>query len=236
MSIIDIFVFIIFLAFIIVGYKQGVVRELIQLIGLIIIFYIAFLIKNPVGNFLCQILPFFKFTGSIEGLVSLNILMYQIIAFILVFSILLSLYMFILKISKILQKIVNMTILLWWPSKVAGAVVGFIEGYIVVFIFLVVLMIPFGDSILSGFKYKENMIYNSPIISKYTYNFTSSIKEVYVLGKKVSNKEISTNDANLKTIDIMLKNNLVSKDTITSLVNKHKLDEVKDINNILNNY
>ena len=162
--------------------------------------------------------------------------MYQIIAFILVFSILLSIYMFILKISKILQKIVNMTILLWWPSKVAGAVVGFIEGYIVVFIFLVVLMIPFGDSILSGFKYKENMIYNSPIISKYTYNFTSSIKEVYVLGKKVSNKEISTNDANLKTIDIMLKNNLVSKDTITSLVNKHKLDEVKDINNILNNY
>ena len=87
-----------------------------------------------------------------------------------------------------------------------------------------------------GFKYKENMIYNSPIISKYTYSFTSSIREVYDLGEKVSNKEISTNDANLKTIDIMLKNNLVSKDTITSLVNKHKLDEVKDINKILNNY
>lgn len=236
MGIIDILIFVIILAFVIVGYKQGVVRELIQLIGVILMFYISYLIKNPVGNFLCSVFPFFKFTGSISGLVTLNILMYQIIAFILVFSILLTLYMFILKISKILQKVVNMTILLWWPSKVTGALVGFIEGYIFVFIALIILMVPFGDSILLESNYKDKIIYDTPILSKYTYDFTRSIKEIYSLGKKVSNKEIDTNKANLETIDIMLKNNLVSKDTIENLNNKNKLDGVSGIDSILNNY
>lgn len=236
MGIIDILIFVIILAFVIVGYKQGVVRELIQLIGVILMFYISYLIKNPVGNFLCSVFPFFKFTGSISGLVTLNILMYQIIAFILVFSILLTLYMFILKISKILQKVVNMTILLWWPSKVAGALVGFIEGYIIVFIALIILMVPFGDSILLESNYKDKIIYDTPILSKYTYDFTRSIKEIYSLGKKVSNKEIDTNKANLETIDIMLKNNLVSKNTIENLNNKNKLDGVSGIDSVLNNY
>ena len=79
MSIIDILVVILFLAFIIVGYKQGVVRELISLVGIILIFYLAFLLKNPIGNILCNLFPFFKFIGTIEGMVSINILMYQVI-------------------------------------------------------------------------------------------------------------------------------------------------------------
>ena len=50
-----------------------IVPIILVLIGL------SFMFKEQVGNFLCKILPFFTFEGfHIEGLVALNILIYQI--------------------------------------------------------------------------------------------------------------------------------------------------------------
>ena len=92
LNIFDVGIILLLILFIILGIKKGVIKELVSLVGIIIVFILSWSLKGIIGNFLCIILPFFKFTGIIEGMSSLNILLYQAIAFIIVFSLLMGLY------------------------------------------------------------------------------------------------------------------------------------------------
>ena len=107
MNIIDIAIVVIILLAGIIGAKTGVIKNAVSLIGIIVVFILAYIFKGVVGNLLCKYLPFFNFSGDWEGLVTINILVYQVIAFIAVFMILLFIYSAIMIISTAIQKIVN---------------------------------------------------------------------------------------------------------------------------------
>lgn len=238
MNVFDIGIVLVLLMFIIVGFKNGVINELAELIGIIVIFVLSFLLKGIVGSILCTFLPFFDFYGVVQGMSSLNILLYQAIAFILVFSILLTLYIIILKIGKILEKIVRLTIVLWLPSKLLGGLVSFIKGYILLFVIFVLLLIPFGGEnypIINESKFLNHIVYKSPLLSNATSNFTNSIREAYELGIMVSNKEITTNEADLKNLDFMLKYGVVDRKTVEKLKDMGKLN-INNIDSVLSNY
>ena len=97
MTIIDIVVILVLIMFAIVGWKNGVIKEVVSLAGLVLIFVIAYTFKEEIGNTLCKYLPFFNFSGNIEGLVSLNILIYHMFAFVIIFCILYTIYQIVLK-------------------------------------------------------------------------------------------------------------------------------------------
>ena len=78
MSILDVIIILIILMFGAVGYKKGVIKEGVSLIGTILVFIISYMFKGVIGNELCKFLPFFNFSGKLEGLVSLNIIIYQL--------------------------------------------------------------------------------------------------------------------------------------------------------------
>ena len=80
-NILDIFIIMMLIMFVIVGFKRGVIKELVSLIGIIIIFILSWSLKNYIGNFLCIIFPFFKFIGPLKDIDAINILVYQGIAF-----------------------------------------------------------------------------------------------------------------------------------------------------------
>lgn len=228
MNIIDIVIVLILIMFGIVGFKKGAIKEAVSLVGIILVFIIAWSVKGYVGNFLCKYLPFINFTGNLEGVVTLNILLYQLIGFFVAYSVLFSIYTIILKLSGIFQKLVNMTIILLLPSKLIGFVIAFVEGYIITFVVLLTLMIPLKNStIFTESKLANKIIYETPVISNSTSSISNSINEIYDLGDKLSNKEISTNDANIKTLDIMLKYKVVSPKTVEQLV---VLDKLKNVN------
>ena len=238
MNVFDIGIVLVLLMFIIVGFKNGVINELAELIGIIVIFVLSFLLKGIVGSILCTFLPFFDFYGVVQGMSSLNILLYQAIAFILVFSILLTLYLIILKIGKVLEKIVRLTIVLWLPSKLLGGLVSLIKGYIILFVLFVLLLIPFGGEnypIINDSKLLNHIVYKSPILSNATSNFTNSIREAYELGVMVSNREITVSEADLKNLDFMLKYGVVDRETVEKLNDMGKL-KINNINSVLNNY
>ena len=88
MNILDILVIIFILIGGIIGFKRGFTTSLVNFIGVILVVIIAYFLKNPIGEFLMGFCPFFNFGGVIKGVTVLNIALYQIIAFILVFSIL----------------------------------------------------------------------------------------------------------------------------------------------------
>ena len=233
----DVAIILMFLLFLVVGWKNGVIKELFSFLGIILVFILSFWLKGLVGNIFCTILPFFEFGGYIKGVVSLNILIYHTIAFILLFCLFLGLYRLILKASGFLQKIVNYTIILTIPSKILGAIVGLIEGWIIVFAMLVVLIVPFKD--IKEYK-DSNMVnkvlFNTPILSNTTKPFVKSISEIYDLTSKISMEELEMNDANLKSIDVMLKYKVVDKYTVKKLMDNDKLSDVKGLDNVLNKY
>lgn len=237
LNIFDIGIILLLIMFLIVGFKNGVIREAFALIGIIAVFIFSFVFKGLLGNLMCIILPFFKLSGVIEGFSVINILIYQIIAFMLVFAILLTIYEIFLKISKFIQKLVNLTIILILPSKLLGAVVSLIKGVIVLFAVFIVLMIPLKNSeLFTGSTMVNQILYKTPILSQSSNNFINTVEEIYNLAEKVSNKEISTNDANLELFDMMLKHKIVNKSTVESLVKLHKLDDVNNIETVLQKY
>ena len=62
------------------------------------------------------------------------------------------------------------------------------------------------------------------------------MKDIYVLVDEVAQKKITTNDANLKTVDIMLKYDLVTPKTVEQLVILDKLKGVKEIDAVIAKY
>ena len=237
LNVFDIGIILLLVMFIIVGFKNGAIRELFALVGIIVVFVLSYSLKGILGNTLCIVLPFFKITGIVEGLSVMNILLYQAIAFMIVFAILLTLYEILLKVSKFIQKIVNLTIILILPSKILGGIIAFVKGWIVLFAVFLCLMIPLKNTeLFTSSTMVNKIIYNTPVLSSHSSNFINSVEEIYNLGKQLSNKEISKNEANLKTLDLMLKHKIVDKSTVEQLVKLHKLDDVSNIESVLNKY
>ena len=232
-NIFDIGIILLFIMFLIIGVKRGVIKEAVSLIAIILVFILSYSLKGIVGNIFCMLLPFFKW----DGFVTFNIFFYQVLGFILVFAIMLLIYEASLKISKFLQKIVNATIILWLPSKILGGVVSFVKGYLVLFIIFLLLVIPLNNvDMFKDSKCVNYMLYKTPVISNYTKDFVKPISEVVELSNKATNGAITVNEANLKALDIMLKYNVVDKKTIESLIEVNKLDDVKDIDSVLKKY
>lgn len=237
MNIFDIGILLFLAIFIVAGAKQGLIKSAISLVGTILVFVIALWLKEPFGNLLCKYLPFFNFSGNLEGLVSVNILIYQLLAFIIILSVLLSVFGIIMKASSLIQKIINATIILKLPSAIAGSVIGLIEGYVFTFIILLMLILPlknidaFNDSKLANI-----IIYKTPVISEKSKNIPNSISEIYEVADKAINKKIDTNEANLEIIDTMIKYKVTSAHTVEQLVVLDKLKSVKGINKVLKKY
>lgn len=239
MGALDIVIILLILMFAVVGWKQGLIKEAVQLVGMIAILVISFMFKDELGNIFCKWLPFFDFTGSsVEGLTALNILIYQLLAFLAIFMVLYGVYSLVLKLSGIFQKIIDWTLILAIPSKLGGLIIGFIEGYILVFIVLLLIMaLPLNFT--SHFRNSDivnKMVYETPILSSAAKDVTNSLSEVYDLADQVINKKLDANEANLKMIDTMLKYDLVTPKTVEQLVVLDKLKGINGIDTVVNNY
>lgn len=208
----------------IVGFKRGAIREAVSLIGIVVVFILSFILMKPFGNFLCMSLPFIKFGGSLEGLQSVNIIIYQFIAFIIIFSFFIGLYAFLLKISGIVEKLVDLTIILLLPSKIIGGIISLVTGYLIIFI---LLLLPFKkDAFFADSKVAPFILDKTPIISEKTESIKNCINEIYSLDGKLETKEADT-----YTVNLLIKYNIVDKEMIKELIAREKLTNV-DIKNI----
>ena len=239
MTAIDIVIILLLIMFGVVGWKQGIIKEAVQLIGMIIILVIAFMFKGELGNIFCKWLPFFNFNGSpLEGMTTLNILLYQVLGFVIIFTVLYAIYTIILKLSGVFQKILDWTIILLIPSKIGGLIIGLLEGYILLFVLLLIITgLPANyTSNFTNSNLVQTIVYNTPILSSASKDVTNSMKDIYVLVDEVAQKKITTNEANLKTVDIMLKYDLVTPKTVEQLVILDKLKGIKGIESVIEKY
>lgn len=231
MNFIDIIILIFLLSYGLLGYKRGVFKQSIIIIGTILVILISYRFKNVIGDFLALNLPFFKFTNILGGAQSLNIIFYQAVGFLLVSVILTVIFKIVVAITGVFEKILRFTIILGIPSKLLGLVVGLIEGYILTFAVLFVLYQPiFNLNILNESKYASTILNKSPILSNMARDTLDTVNEIYDL--------TGVNDANtlnLRVIDIVLDKEVASIGLIDKLVEKDKL-KINNLDSILDKY
>lgn len=227
MNILDIGIILVLIAGALVGFKRGVIRSTISLVGTILVIILSFYLKNPVGAFLYTNMPFFKI-----GLLALNIIIYEVIAFLIVFSILSVILRIIIKVSGIIDKVLNITLVLALPSKIIGALVTFIEYYLFVFIALFMLKgIGVTSSLFEGSNLANKILTNTPVISDMVTDKYKAIDELISIEKK--NHE-NKREANEEAMDVLLKYNILSKKNADDLNDKQKFEF--DYEEVLNNY
>lgn len=222
MNILDALIIIFLILGIMAGLRRGFIKQIVLLVGLIAILIISFYLKNPVATFLYKHLPFFKFSGIFKGVSILNILIYEVIAFLLVFSVLYLILRIILKITGLIESLLKATIILGFVSKILGGIVGLIEAYIFIFILLFITTQPFVN--LSGVEdsvVASKILEYTPIMSSATRNTRKVIKEISDLSDayKKDSKEF-----NKKSIDLFIKYNIISEENVEYLRQKGKIE------------
>jgi uncharacterized membrane protein required for colicin V production len=207
---------------IIEGYKKGFLESTIKFIGTIVALVGAYMFKNPVSVFLYTHLPFFKFGGVFKGVSVLNILIYEFIAFVLVFLVILVILKIIYDATGLVNKLFSVVAFLGLPNKILGAIVGFIESlialYFISFIFIFICN-------FFGFGMKESLVdtvVDIPVLKETFGPSLNSINDIGVLAKDY--KDVQDKDEfNYKSLEILLKYDVITKENAKKLIDSKKL-------------
>ncbi len=215
---------------IIVGFKKGVIKSIVSFVGTILVFVLAFSFKNPLSVFLYTYFPFFPVDLEV-----LNILIYEAIAFIILFALFSSLLSIAIKISGIIETLLKFTIVLGIPSKLLGALFGFLEMYLFLFAILFAL-IQFNvqSSLISNSKIANFILGKTPFISNVFNESYKAVQEVIDLNKAYTVTQ-DKDKLNQDGLNILLKYKVLSVDNANKLVEKKKL-KIKDASVIIAKY
>lgn len=233
MNIVDYIIIIILLLSIFKGFKEGLLPAVVNFIGTFLVFIIAFYVKEPISMFLYENLPFLSFGGIFKGVIAINILFYEAIAYGLAIVILGIVFGILKRLSKGLDKLLKVTIILNLPSKIAGAIIGLLEGILYCFILLFIgSVINTTTKYVNESKFSSIILNNIPIINNVTGDLISSGEEIYDTVLKNKN---DTNKANLETIDILMKYDILSYDSAIKLINDKKIN-INGVETIVDKY
>ena len=235
MNVVDIAILIILLIFIAKGFSNGAVKETVSFVGGIAVIVIAYLLKNPVSVFLYQVMPFFKFSGLIMGITVLNIVIYELFAFLLVAAILMTVYQVIVKMTSIFETLLKLTFVLALPSKLLGALVGAIEGIIVTFLLLFAcVQVDSTRKYVDESKFGHEILTKTPIMSTAVSPIYDSLKEIYEVADNY--KGSSDRDAaNLECLEVLLKYKVLTSENADVLVENGKL-KMPGVDQVIDKY
>ena len=211
----------------VVGFKEGVIKKLTSVIGLFLVVVLAFTLKNKLSVYFYENLPFFDLWGVFKGIQILNVIFYEVVAFLVIASVLMLVYRVLLGLTGFIEKILKATIILSIPSKILGFIVGLIESYIWVYIILFILTLPIinlKDVYTS--KTANYIMEETPYLSKYT---NKTVKIYHDLYEVIDNKGNKTNkQINEEAMDLMLKYDIITPESAEKLIDRNKVSVSDD--------
>ena len=207
------------------GFRKGLLKTLIGLIGLVAIVIISYTLRVPIANFLIDKLPFFDFGGSFAGLTSLNILFYNLIAFIVLFIVLYCVLNIIMTLTGFIDTLLKFTVIWVLPSKIGGALLGFLETWVFIFLVLFVLVqFNFTTKLVTDSTVANVVLDHTPIVGTYLGGAKRAAKNIYASVKKYTDGEItSQRDLNVEILNIEIVNGVISKQKANELIETGKL-------------
>ena len=166
---------------------------------------------------------------------SLNILLYEVLAFIICLAILSLALTIITKLTGIIETALKLTVVLALPSKLLGMVVGFIESVVILYVVLFIAASPaFNIPFVNESKYANIILTKTPIVSSVTNDAVNSFNEIAEFTKnEIDMKDVALTNRNI--VEIMLKNDLVTTESIELLIEKGKI-EIVNANELIEKY
>lgn len=233
LNIVDAIIILIILLGGVVGFKEGAIKKATSIVGLVLVVILSFILKNHLSVIFYENLPFFDLWGAFKGIQVLNIVFYELLAFLIISSVLTIVYRVILGITGIIEKLLKATIILSIPSKIIGFVVGLIESYIWVYIFLFVFTLPvFNIKDIYESKTAMFIITKTPVLSKYTDKTLDIYNDLYSI---IDNRENKTNEqVNEEAMKLMLEYEIITPESAHKLVDKNKVNVNND--SFIDNY
>ena len=204
------------------GFKAGVIKKTADFVGIFLVIILSFYLKNYLSVIMYENLPFINFGGFIKGIEAINILFYEVLAFIIVFSLLMLIFKIVLMLTGLIEKILKATVILSISSKILGIVVGAIEMYVYVFLVLVVITLPIinvpyvRDSKVSSF-----ILNNTPILSSVSEEMVDTYNDIYKVVKDKDSK--SNEELNDEVIKLLLDKKVITKESLNKLVDRNKI-------------
>ena len=221
-AVVDVSIILILLMGAVVGFKRGIFKSAVMFIGAIVVIVLAYSLKNPVANLLYSFMPFFNFAVDFEGLTTLNLIIYEAIAFVIVYLLLMVLLRILIKVTGAFEKLLNFTIILGIPSKLLGALFGLVETFLFIFVALFLLnQIPATNSIVTSSSSASHILTASPILSNITKSYYEAFEEVIsIKDQNMHDKE----EYNRRCLEILIKYDIVDKNSVKELIANGKLN------------
>ena len=222
MNVVDVIIIALLILGGVAGFKAGVIKKLTDFIGMFVVIILAFYLKNYISVIMYENLPFFNFFGLINGIYSLNILLFEVIAFLVIFIALLFVLKVVLMLTGLVEKILKATVILSIPSKLLGIVVGVIEMYVYLFLILVIVSLPiFDSSFLKDSKMNNFILNNTPVLSGVSEEIIDIYGDVYNI---IANRKNMTNEQlNEDMLKVLIDKKVVTKESAKKLVDKNKI-------------
>ena len=146
----------------------------IKMVGIFLILILSYIFKDKLA------LVFLNHFNFIDINPNVSIIFYRLISFIILMFILKLLLVILLKVSKGFEKFLSATIILGIPSKILGAILGFIEYYIYTFLILLILSLPFTKINVSESKLAITILHTPYISNKLDVSLIED-KALYLL-------------------------------------------------------
>jgi len=123
--------------------------------------------------------------------------------------------------SGIVEKVLKYTIVLGIPSKILGALFGVLQLFIMTFVVLFIAnSFNFTKELLDDSKMTGPILGRTPLLSSIVGPAVNSIEEIYSLREKHPNAGLAYN---LESLDILLRNNVITTRSAHRLVERGKL-------------
>jgi uncharacterized membrane protein required for colicin V production len=171
----DIIILLALLIGLFVGAKRGLIVQLIHMIGFIVALVVAYTYYKPLAEKFVLWIPYptvdssSRLTFAIDKL-DLDQTFYQLIAFALIFFVI----KFALQLVASMFDFLTYLPVLGFISKITGAILGFIEFYVLLFILIyVVALLPIApfQSLIENSSLAESMLTKTPFISETVKNW-----------------------------------------------------------------
>ncbi len=210
------------------GWKAGILKALIKFVGVVAVIILSLTLKDYIVAVLFKFLPFINYGGIFDELYSINIFVYNAIAFLIVFIVLYCILSIILSVTGFINTILNLTIIWILPSKILGMIVGVLSAWVYIVAVIYILgQLPFTANFIYESNMAPKMVSYTPVINNLASKTTDGMKEIYD-ALKDSDDSTSKEALDLQILTKAMSAGLITKEQFDSLIldEKLKLDNV----------
>lgn len=228
MNVVDIVIIVLAVLGGINGYRKGIVRTSIQLVGSAAIAILSYTFKDILADFLIDFMPFLQYKGAFLGLSSINIVVYQIVSFVVIYVLFYCLLNILLGASGLIDTLIKLTVVLKTPSKIMAGLLGILDGLVFAFLLaFVALHLGLSEKYVMESKMGIILLERTPFLSTVMAKSTLSLEEICNL-VNYRDESVDDNTLNAEVLQTLIHYKIITSQKAME-IKKEKMPELEHV-------